>query len=355
MKASIIIVTRNRAPDLAKTLGAFRALEIPDGLTAELHVVDNGSTDDTRQVATSCRLDKLPLRYTYEKLPGKSNGQNLGLALSTGDWVLFTDDDVRPPQDWLPRMCEPLVSQGACAVAGGLHFAPHLVRSWMQPLHRSWLASSEWIQPEAPQSLVGANMAFSRVVLQKVPGFDPELGPGALGFGDDHLFASQLLEAGFPIVNRLAVSVEHHFAPSRLQRRAWLDAAYRRGKCHAYRGYHWEHWTTRLVWPRLMRAWLRLSTYRLAAKRSYLSEGCDPCELMLVFDYSLAQALLREKRRPRCYHRHGLVKLTVPAKAGEPETLAARVQETVEQTQSPSASECVPQLNAGPRGHLSIP
>ena len=45
--------------------------------------------------------------------------------------------------------------------------------------------------------LTGANMAFARRVLDKVPGFDRELGPGGLGFCDDTLFSLQLRTAGF--------------------------------------------------------------------------------------------------------------------------------------------------------------
>ena len=43
MKASIIIVTRDRAADLKQTLHAMRDLVVPDGMEAEIMVVDNGS------------------------------------------------------------------------------------------------------------------------------------------------------------------------------------------------------------------------------------------------------------------------------------------------------------------------
>ncbi|KAA6407127.1 MAG: hypothetical protein FRX48_09193 [Lasallia pustulata] len=51
------------------------------------------------------------------------------------------------------------------------------------------LASTEGLDPDAPKFMVGANMAFSRRVLEKVPSFDTELGPGALGFFDESLFS----------------------------------------------------------------------------------------------------------------------------------------------------------------------
>jgi hypothetical protein len=127
--------------------------------------------------------------------------------------ILFTDDDVRPPEDWIDGMCEPILLGKAQAVAGGVRIAPKLHRPWMEALHRGWLASTEGIDPAAPYTMFGANMGFSREVLSKVPAFDTELGPGALGFGDEMLFSWQLLEAGYQIHGALDVAVEHHFEP----------------------------------------------------------------------------------------------------------------------------------------------
>jgi len=224
--------------------------------------------------------------------------------------VLFIDDDVRPSADWLAGMCEPMLQYNACGVAGGVKLAPGLVRPWMSGFHRSWLASSEWLDAEVPQSMVGANMGFSREVLRRVPAFDPELGPGALGFGDDSLLASQLLEAGYRIIGRQKVFVEHHFDPSRLRRESWLEAATRRGKSSAYRGHHWEHWGWKLAVPRLLWTWCKLYAWQRRFWRTIRDEGCSEDELTLLFGFALLQARLRERRRRRNYKRRGLVKLT---------------------------------------------
>ena len=157
--------------------------------------------------------------------------------------------------------------------------------------------------------MVGANQGFSREILQKVPAFDPELGAGALGLGEDHLFASQLLEAGVAIVGGLDVCVEHHLSPLRLKREAWIGSAVRLGKSHAYRGYHWEHWRSRFTWMKWLRARIELAGYRANPRHTRAPEGCSERELNLVFGCSLFRALIREQKRPRCYQRRGLVKL----------------------------------------------
>lgn len=310
MDASIIIVTRNRAADLKQTLQAMKRVVVPEGLKAELLVVDNGSTDGTGEVVKFCEPESIPVRYTIEPRPGQTHGRNRGLAETNGEMILFTDDDVRPPVDWLSGMCEPMASGKARAVSGGVRLAPSLQRPWMTSLHRSWLAATDWITKGAPQSMVGANMAFSREVLKKVPGFDPELGPGAAGFSDDHLFAMQIVAAGYVIHDRIDLEIEHHFDPSRLTRASWLSAAEKRGASHAYVGHHWEHWGCRLGKFRLFRASRRLAAWRAANRDQTQAEGCAEDELNLIYHHALIRSHLDEHRKKRKYEFHGLVKLT---------------------------------------------
>ena len=291
------------------TLQAVKCITEPDGLKTEVLVVDNGSTDETAEVVRSCELRTLPVRYTCERHTGLSRARNRGLAETAGEFILFIDDDVRPSADWLAGMCEPMLRYRPCAVAGGVKLAPGLLRPWMSQLHRSWLASSEWLDADAPRSVVGANMGFSREVLLQVPAFDTELGSGALGFGEESLFASQLQEAGYKIIGQQKAFVEHHFDSSRLRREAWLDAATRRGKSFAYRGHHWEHWGCRLVVPRLFWTWCKLRASRRRFSETIRAEGCSEEELNLFFRFAVLQAHLREWRRPRNYKYRGLVKL----------------------------------------------
>jgi GT2 family glycosyltransferase len=308
MNVSILLVTRNRAEDLRQTLGAMTRVEVPEGLEVELLVVDNGSKDHTAEVAKSATGLPFPVRYILESREGKSNGLNRGLAESKGEMILFTDDDVRPPADWVTGMYAPISSGVADVVAGGVRLAPSLDRPWMTSTHRSWLAATEWLDSDA-ESLVGANMAISRKVLEKVPGFDPELGGGGLGFCEDGLFASQLKAAGFRFAKCLDVCIEHHPDPSRLSRRSWLEAAEKRGISYAYRGHHWEHWGCRFGRSRFFKASFELIAWRLRNSARIRAEGCDEKELDLVYKRAMVLRHVLERHKPRKYERHGLLKL----------------------------------------------
>lgn len=311
MKATIVIVTRDRGKDLCQTLECMRRLDVPDGLDAGFLIVDNASHDDTADIVRRFNSCDSRVRYIHEPVGGKTNGQNTALADCDGDMLLFTDDDVRPPSNWLDAMCGPIADGTADAVCGGVEIAPHLQRDWMTAMHRSWLACTNWLGPGgSPQSMVGANMAFSRKVLARVPGFDPELGPGALGFGDDHLFACQLIEAGYRIRDLRDLCVEHHCDPQRLSFASWLSTASKIGASNAYIGHHWRHWKCRMAYPRTELARIRLAIYRLTTRHPGDDhEGCPEKLMLLTFQLAMIEEHIRQSERPRNYELLGLRKL----------------------------------------------
>jgi glucosyl-dolichyl phosphate glucuronosyltransferase len=310
MQATIAICTYNHSESLKQTLRALSEVTVPRGWKCELLVIDNASTDLTAEVIQSYEPAKgLTLRYLYEQNPGQCYARNAALAAATGEIILFTDDDVRVPGNWIEGMCAPILAGNADAVVGGIRIAPHLERPWMTWLHKSLWASTEFMDRDNPESLIGANMAFSREVLTKVPAFDTELGPGALGFHDESLFSFQLREAGYRIASAFDVIVEHHFDESRLQREELIETTRKMGASSAYRKYHWEYddipharaqaalWRARLLKWR----WTRRGEWPH-------SEGMPEWETWMMWQYYTCRYYLVERKRPRNYERHGLVK-----------------------------------------------
>ena len=241
---TVVICTRNRADSLRETLVSIGQCVVPPDLTAELLVVDNGSTDGTAQVVREAKLTNLPVRYLAAPTPGLSRARNAALRASAADMVLFTDDDVRVPADWIGGMCRPMTAGTADAVIGGVrfpaHYEPLLAREPFRS-KRGWLASNESRDLSESRNMVGANMAFNRRVIETLGGFDPELGAGALGFYEESIFSWRLTEAGLRMVPAPDVWVEHHFDFSRLTRPTILAMAERMGRSEAYVSYHWHH------------------------------------------------------------------------------------------------------------------
>jgi glycosyltransferase involved in cell wall biosynthesis len=320
---SILICTRNRADALRDTLQSVGALDIPPSLSSELIVVDNGSTDATSAVLKNPPVSNMSIRSVVEPTPGVARARNTAIEEAEGRILLWLDDDVRVPSDWMRQMVRPILSENADAVTGKVVLAPHLRRSWMKKFHRTALASTESIDPEAPKNLMSGNMAFSRTVLEKVPGFDPELGPGSrMGALEDTLFSWQLREAGFRIAMVTEAPVVHCFDSDRLRRQAFIQAAVARGQSLSYIRYHWSHhqesdWTHRSrrheFWrhPRLVLAKrflerkMRQGRYWMKG-RSFVIDKQEFWSIMNL--YSLRQYLL-ERRRPRNYRERGMEKI----------------------------------------------
>ena len=310
MDISIIICTRNRAGDLRQTLAALAAITYPTGRSIELLVVDNGSTDETRAVVDSARLGVVKVRYVFEEQRGLSRARNRGLVEAHGDILVFTDDDVRPQPHWLEKLCQPIIMQQADCTTGSIKLAPHLTRPWQSSLHRGYLADTSDRDFNDLQEMIGANMAFSRNVLKKVPAFDPELGAGALGFAEETLFTKQLLEAGFRLQGVADSIVEHHPDSGRMTRQNFLARARGQGVCRAYIAYHWEHRQVTLPFLRSLKGRFSLTLDRLTRRRLWPhDEGMADWEIISVEQLYFVAAFRKLLKTPRHYARHGLVKL----------------------------------------------
>jgi glycosyltransferase involved in cell wall biosynthesis len=310
LSVSIILCTRDRATALRRMLATLGKVTIPCGWNVEVIVVDNASTDDTATVVREVKLPNMAVRYLFEARKGKGHALNTALAQARGEFLLFTDDDVVLAEDWVEQIVSALLNDKCDAVTGQITLAPHLLRPWMTATHRWWLASSDEARPhEGSRELIGANMGFHRSVLERVPAFDPELGPGGLGLGEDTLFGWQLVEAGFKIGYAPRAAVVHQLDVSRLRRTCWLGDARKRGRSDAYCCYHWEQVdfrNPRLVW---LYHWIRLRVRSVLQPPPPIeSEGCPLWEMGSVLQMEKCRQFCLERQRPRNYFRRGLVK-----------------------------------------------
>jgi lipopolysaccharide/colanic/teichoic acid biosynthesis glycosyltransferase/glycosyltransferase involved in cell wall biosynthesis len=97
------------AKDAAKTIGAcLSALQKQDGLELskdyEVIVVDDGSSDETAELAK-----KWNVTVISQPNAGPAAARNTGAKAACGDYLVFTDADCVPAQDWLVEITRPFV------------------------------------------------------------------------------------------------------------------------------------------------------------------------------------------------------------------------------------------------------
>lgn len=184
MKISVAVCTWNRADLLARTLEEMTRLRDP-GCDWELVVVDNGSTDGTPEVLAGFQ-DRLPLRVVHEPKLGHSNARNAAVEAVVGDYIVWTDDDVLVPEDWLVAYRRGFEGHPEASFFGGPIDpwlegpAPPWFDTLVHDLGKGYLfALLDWEGGEAPieedRIPFGANMAFKLTALRTI-GFDPRLG-----------------------------------------------------------------------------------------------------------------------------------------------------------------------------------
>jgi GT2 family glycosyltransferase len=206
----IVVCTRNRASKLRNLLGSLESVRIPSGVRAQLIVVDNGSTDDTRDaVETAQRSLVIPVRYLYDAKRGLARCRNLGISEAQGDIVAFTDDDCVVSCDWVASIWGHFHREPSLAVLGG-RVEPANPSAYPLTLR---LGSAQERLTSARQLLGfihGCNMAFRREALERIGGFDTRFGAGGpFKAADDADLVYRFHRLGCPVVYAPDVCVYH--------------------------------------------------------------------------------------------------------------------------------------------------
>lgn len=227
MKFSVVIATYNRARDLEGTLASLAGLRA-DG-DWEVIVVDNNSTDDTRQVVEGAApAFPVDLRYIFERQQGRSPALNAGIRAACGEIIATTDDDVRVDRGWLDRAAEALDEIG-CDYVGG-----RVLPIWGGP-RPGWLADRpgrQWaviaLLDYGPRPIefgarvpLGVNMAFRREAFERAGTFDVNTGrrAGTLLGQEVREWCIRARAAGLRGFYVPAMCIQHVIPASRLNKR----------------------------------------------------------------------------------------------------------------------------------------
>jgi glycosyltransferase involved in cell wall biosynthesis len=176
LKISVVICTYNRADQLRETLEHWTKLSSTHAW--EIVLVDNASTDSTREVVEDF-LDCLPnLRAVYEQRRSLGAARQRGWREARGELIAFTDDDCYPDRDYIDQIARVFDEVPEIGYLSGQiqlwdkEDLPLTIDTRQCPVD---IPSHSFV---AAGTVQGANFAFRRTTLVLVGGFDPALGAG---------------------------------------------------------------------------------------------------------------------------------------------------------------------------------
>jgi GT2 family glycosyltransferase len=211
-KFSVVIAAYNASATLAETIESVLAQTRAD---FEVIVVDDGSIDDTAQIAASFATDGR-VKVIEQENGGPSRARNRGIAAASGEFVSTLDSD----DLWLPnylaemgRALEESPQAGFAYTDAWIYHEPsgrfREATVALQEDHppAPTLPREELLQALLKHNFVHNSVTSRRAVLEQVGGYDPNL-----SFGEDYELWLRMLISGFPAVRvpgQLAVFRDH--------------------------------------------------------------------------------------------------------------------------------------------------
>jgi glucosyl-dolichyl phosphate glucuronosyltransferase len=221
LRVTVAVITYNRSRYLREALAGLVRQNYPAD-SWELLVIDNNSTDDTRQVVNSFMAATPAPRRVAELRPGLDWGRNCAIDQAKGDVVVLVDDDILVEPDWLGLLVAPFSSHDshAIGVVGGevVPVFPDGIPSWLEGSHRplGFRTDAGPLPPE--QAPMGANFAFPKWVFTRFGTFDTTLdrrGTSLFGGGDSDMIR-RVRSAGLKAWFVPGAKVLHQIPASRL-------------------------------------------------------------------------------------------------------------------------------------------
>ena len=201
-RVSVIVPTHNRASSLRDHIARVMAQTHSD---FEVIYVNDSSTDDTTATLADCASQYPRLQVVNANCGAPGPARNAGAAVARGELLLFTDDDVVVPEDWVDKMVASFDRHDGAAVCGDI--APVAMRSDIERYLHYRVAGS--LGKTAGPIHAAPMMSFivSREAFKKIGGFLD----APLRAAEDWEFCRRLRASGVDIVFNPSVEVQHNY------------------------------------------------------------------------------------------------------------------------------------------------
>lgn len=202
---SIILPTYNRAQLIRETLETLLNQHYP---YYEIIVVDDGSTDSTKEVVEREFIDEKKLRYYYKQNEERGAARNFGMAKASGNYAIFFDSDDWMKPDYLQLLHDAIKSQRhpPFMVAAKYTFKDENGREWHSAMHNiaeGWYGINDFLK--------GNMLACNFCIQLRHPDLKPFPEDRSLASMEDWLFLlHNLVNQKIFIKDRVGVVMREH-------------------------------------------------------------------------------------------------------------------------------------------------
>ncbi len=124
-KLSVIICCYNERATIADVIARTQAVELGPGWTREIIVVDNFSTDGTREILQKIHDPEIRVLF-HERNMGKGMSVRTGINSMTGDYMIIQDADKEYDPAEHPLFCRKVEETNAAAIFGSRILGGHV-------------------------------------------------------------------------------------------------------------------------------------------------------------------------------------------------------------------------------------
>lgn len=178
---SIILPTFNRAHLIRRALGSVLAQSFADW---ELLIVDDGSSDNTREIIQDYLLDPR-ISYSFEVNSGPAMARNRGIASAHGGYITFIDSDDEYLPEHLQLRYNALKNSDVQLLHGGLEI---IGDPYVADMHDTTKCIP------ISDCFVGGTFFIKRELADALGGFRDVL------YGDDSEFAERAIQHGASVL-----------------------------------------------------------------------------------------------------------------------------------------------------------
>ena len=134
MKTSIIIPTYNEEKDIQKCM---ESLLVQSHKDFELIIVDDGSTDKTREIVKQLSSKNKRIKLILGKHGGPGASRNLGAKKAKGKVLVFVDSDMSFPKDFIQNLTKPILKGEVFGTQDGFQISSNPGRNIYISLYKS--------------------------------------------------------------------------------------------------------------------------------------------------------------------------------------------------------------------------